>query len=126
LIHNSTSPHSIPYPPLFRSNAASANFTSDGLIEVVGGAANSSDADAVNTLKLDADTLANTGTVLVEGAARLQLTDATTINSAGGGIITNHGEIESVLGLNVISNAANFTSDGLIEVVGTVAANSSD
>src|SRR5207237_9618579 len=123
LIHNSTSPHSIPYPPLFRSNAASANFTSDGLIEVVGGAANSSDADAVNTLKLDADTLANTGTVLVEGAARLQLTDATTINSAGGGIITNHGEIESVLGLNVISNAAagNFTSHGLIDVFGGAA-----
>src|SRR6185295_13431661 len=100
-------------------NFASGDFTSDGLIEVVGIAGNSTaDADAANTLKLDNDTLANTGTVLVENAARLQLTDATTIDNTSGGTITNHGEIESVLGLNVISNAANFTSDGLIEVVG--------
>src|ERR1019366_705845 len=97
-----------------------ASFTSDGLIEVVGGAATgapNSDGDfttAVPTLVLDGDPLANTGTVLVDAKAELQLTNATTINNAGGGKITNHGEIESVVGINTIQNVASFTSDGLI------------
>src|SRR4029079_4166368 len=63
------------------------------------------------------------GTVLVEANAELQLTDATTIE---GGKITNHGEIESVLGTtntgaNTILNvtSGHFTNDGTIEVVGT-------
>jgi len=75
---------------------------------------------------LDNDSLANTGTMLVENAARLQLTNATTINDTGGGTLTNHGEIESVVGINTIKNAASFTSDGLIEVVGSAGASQVD
>jgi len=75
---------------------------------------------------LSAEIVANTGTMLVENAARLQLTNATTINDTGGGTLTNHGEIESVVGINTIKNAASFTSDGLIEVVGSAGASQVD
>src|SRR5436190_802089 len=104
-------------------NVTGSNFTNNGTIEVVTGVAGSGsapDTDPVNTLVLSNDYLTNSigtnGTVLVETAAELQLTNVTTID---GGIITNHGEIESVVGINTIKNVtgSNFTNNGTIEVV---------
>src|SRR5204863_752379 len=101
----------------------------DCTIEVVSGATtpgvDGDFATAASTLVLDHDDLPNTigatnGTVLVETNAELQLTNVTSID---GGIITNHGEIEAVVGINTIKNVtgSNFTNNGTIEVVTGVA-----
>ena len=79
------------------------------LIEVVGSAGSAvADADAANTLVLDNDTLDQHRHRAGRRLGRLELTNATTIDSTGGGTITKHGEIESVVGVNTISNAGQF------------------
>src|SRR5258708_46016 len=67
-------------------------------------------------MRVDAEYLTNTGTVLVDALAELELANASTID---GGVITNHGELEATAGSNTIKNVtgANFTNTGIIEVV---------
>src|SRR5258708_33128102 len=67
-------------------------------------------------MRVDAEYLTNTGTVLVDALAELELANASTID---GGVITNHGELEATAGSNTIKNVtgSNFTNTGTIEVV---------
>src|SRR5262249_58996234 len=109
-------------------NVGSGHFSNAGTIEVVGSATGSGsvlagDADndsTGNTLVLDNDALSNTGTVLVDALAELELINGTSM-TGGTVTIAAQGELEAVTGVNTTKNAAsgNFSNAGTIEVVGS-------
>ena len=61
------------------------------------------------TLDLESIIVTNTGTVLVDATLSILDLESATIS---GGILTNHGTVQSTGGTNAISNATTITNDG--------------